>query len=350
MRVADFDFDLPEALVAQRPVEPRDSSRLLALDRRSGGISHHRFSDLPELLRPGDLLVLNDTRVIPAKLVGRKPSGGRVELLLVERLESSERAAVWCCLLKASRKPAVGTELCFDGELRGEVLSREQEQWRLRLSCTTGTLDACLEQCGRPPLPPYIRRDDEAPGEDHLRYQTVFARRPGAIAAPTAGLHFTTELLDRLGAEGVAQSWLTLHVGLGTFQPLGVERVEDHRMHAERYELPASVVQAVDEARARGGRVVAAGTTTVRALEQRAAGGGRISAGRGRSSLFIYPGFRFRVVDAMITNFHLPRSTLLMLVSAFAGREQLLEAYRRAVAERYRFFSYGDAMWIADAA
>ena len=351
MNVERFDYDLPPRLIAQRPTARRDHSRLLVLDRTTGALNHRRFDQLAELLRRGDLLVLNDTRVVPARLVGRKATGGRVELLLVERLEATTRGAVWRCWLKASRRPERGSRLTFPEGVHATVLDRAGADWRVGLECIEGPLDARLEQVGRPPLPPYIRRDDdEASSEDRRRYQTVFARRPGAIAAPTAGLHFTEALLAGLHDAGVEQAWLTLHVGLGTFQPVTAERVEEHRMHEERYELPDETARAVASTRERGGRVIAVGTTVVRTLEQCAEGDGRVRAASGRSALFIYPGFRFRVVDAMITNFHLPRSTLLMLVSAFAGREPVLAAYRKAVAEEYRFYSYGDAMLISDAA
>jgi S-adenosylmethionine:tRNA ribosyltransferase-isomerase len=351
MKVADFDYDLPRELIAQRPAPHRDRSRLLVLDRRTGAVDHRRFDDLAGLLRPHDLLVVNDTRVLPARLVGRKETGGRVELLLIERLEDGPRQAVWRCLLKASRAPAPGQAFELGGGLRGEVLDREGDEWIVRVACVEDRLDDRLEQIGRAPLPPYIRRGRDGPDdEDRERYQTVYARRPGAIAAPTAGLHFTAALLGRLGAAGIERVSITLHVGLGTFRPVTVERVEDHVMHEEWMEVSASLVEAVDTTRRRGGRVVAVGTTVVRALEACASGRGLVSGHRGRCGLFIYPGFRFRVVDAMITNFHLPRSTLLMLVSAFAGWEHTLAAYREAVASRYRFYSYGDAMLIEEAA
>jgi S-adenosylmethionine:tRNA ribosyltransferase-isomerase len=351
MNVSDFDFELPAELIAQQPALRRDAARLLVLDRSTGAVDHRTFRELGRSLRPGDLLVLNDTRVVPACLLGRKASGGRVELLLLERLEASGREAVWRCLLRASRPPGAGAVLHFPEALRGDVVEREDDAWRVRLTCDAGELDERIERVGRPPLPPYIRRADDAPlAADRQRYQTVYARRPGAIAAPTAGLHFTVELLSDLEARGVEFAWVTLHVGRGTFLPVAAERVEDHRMHPEAFELPEATARAVAATRQRGGRVVAVGTTVVRTLEERATEGGLVTPGRGRSALFIYPGFHFRVVDAMITNFHLPRSTLLMLASAFAGRERLLEAYRQAIARGYRFYSYGDAMWISDAA
>jgi S-adenosylmethionine:tRNA ribosyltransferase-isomerase len=347
MNVAEFDYELPTELIAQRPAPHRDRSRLLVLDRRTGALDHRQFDELAELLRPGDLLVVNDTRVVPARLAGRKPTGGRVEALLVERLEGAGCHGVWRCLLKASRAPTAGTALEFGKGLRAEVLDREGGEWVVRLECAEGRLEDVLERVGQAPLPPYIRRGEEGPDDgDRERYQTVYARHPGAIAAPTAGLHFTDELLDRVRAAGIQQVSLTLHVGLGTFQPVSVERVEDHTMHEEWLELSAQAAAAVAAARTRGGRVVAVGTTVVRALEACATGGGLVTPQRGECGLFIYPGFHFGVVDAMITNFHLPRSTLLMLVSAFAGRARTLAAYREAVASRYRFYSYGDAMLI----
>jgi len=348
MNVAEFDFELPARLIAQRPLARRDQSRLLVLDRMTGAVGHRRFSDLPALLRPGDLLVLNDTRVTAARLVGRKASGGRVELLLVERLDSAGRRGSWRCLLKAARKPPLGSRVEFERGVSAEVLERNGLDWRVAFECPSGRIDEQLELIGRMPLPPYIRRDDEdsRDAEDRVRYQTVFAARPGAIAAPTAGLHFTPELLERLRARAVERVSLTLHVGTATFRPVSVERVAQHRIEAERFDLPPPVAEAVAAARQRNGRVVAVGTTVVRALESCAAAGRLVRAGQGLSELFIYPGYGFRVVDAIITNFHLPRSTLLMLVSAFAGRDRVLEAYREAVRAGYRFYSYGDAMLI----
>jgi len=348
VKVADFDYVLPPGCIAQRPASVRDRSRLLVLDRDTGAVGHGRFDELDRLLRRGDLLVLNDTRVIPARLSGRKATGGRVEMLLIEPLKTAPRQAVWRCLLKASRAPGPGTTIDLDRGLRAEVLEREEGEWVVRLECDEGAIDDRLEQIGSAPLPPYIRRGEDGPdGADRERYQTVYARRPGAVAAPTAGLHFTDGLLDRLEAEGIERTTLTLHVGPGTFRPVKEERVEDHPMHEERFDLPAEAADAVAAARRRGGRVIAVGTTVVRTLEACASEAGLVTARGGRSALFIYPGFRFGVVDAMITNFHLPRSTLLMLVSAFAGRERVLAAYRQAIETGYRFYSYGDAMLIA---
>ncbi len=337
MQRADFHFDLPPELIANQPLPQRSASRLLVLDGGSGSIEDRSFVDLIELLRPQDLLVFNDTRVIPARLYGRKESGGRVEVL-VERVLDERRALAH---VRASKAPKPGARLLLEG---GEavVLAREDEYFLLEFPGETALLER-LERYGHVPLPPYIKRADAA--LDRERYQTVFARRPGAIAAPTAGLHFDRELLQRIAAKGIEQAYVTLHVGAGTFLPMRVERIEEHRMHREYVEVDAEVCARIVAARARGGRVVAVGTTVVRALET-AAQGGELAPFRGETDIFIYPGYRFRAVDALITNFHLPESTLLMLVSAFGGYEQTLRAYRHAVAQRYRFFSYGDAMFV----
>ena len=351
MNVSDFDYPLPSDRIAQEPVSPRDASRLLVLDRASGRIAHRSFRDLPDELREGDLVVVNDTRVLPARLYGSKPSGGRVELLLVEAAGGTGDAPVWRALLAASKKPRPGTPIRFPGGLTAEVLSREGETWLVRLTHPSGDPLPAVVATGSMPLPPYIRREpaDGRTEEDRERYQTVFARDLGAVAAPTAGLHFTPALLGRLEARGVRLARVTLHVGLGTFLPVRTERVEDHRMHSEAYDVPESTAEAIARTRQGGGRVVAVGTTVVRTLETAAAADGGVRAGRGRSALFIVPGFRFRAVDAMVTNFHLPRSTLLMLVSAFAGRERVLDAYAEAVRAGYRFYSYGDAMLVRSA-
>lgn len=338
MKVSDFQFDLPEQLIAQYPLPERSASRLLHLERMSGRRHDRQFADLPGLLAPGDLLVFNNTRVIPARLWARKESGGRVEIM-VERVVGDREAVVQ---LRANRKPPAGARLFVDGEGELEVLGREEGFWRLRIVAGPGW-SALLEAAGHMPLPPYIERPDEA--VDAERYQTVYARVPGAVAAPTAGLHFDERTFERLDDMGVARAECTLHVGAGTFQPVRVDEVTEHRMHAEWLSVSPELVAAVQEARSRGGRVVAVGTTAVRALET-AAAEGELAPFAGDSRLFIYPGYEFRVVDAMITNFHLPGSTLLMLVSAFAGRENVLAAYRHAVEQEYRFFSYGDAMFI----
>jgi S-adenosylmethionine:tRNA ribosyltransferase-isomerase len=341
MKLSDFDYPLPEELIAQEPVSPRDASRLLVL-RPEGAFEHRRFGDLEALLSPGDLLVFNDTRVLPARLVGRKGSGGRVELLLCEPLEGG-LGRRWRALGQASKPIREGAELAFGG-LAARVLSAEGEGFYVvELDREGEALEAALERAGRVPLPPYIRRE---PLElDRERYQTVWARVPGSAAAPTAGLHFTEALLARLESRGVRRTAVTLHVGPGTFLPIRGDSIEQHRMHAERYEVSPATAAEIDACRARGGRVVAVGTTSVRTLES-AFDGTRVAPGPGRTALFIRPGHAFRAVDALVTNFHLPRSTLLMLVCAFGGTERVLAGYRDAVARGYRFFSYGDAMLV----
>jgi S-adenosylmethionine:tRNA ribosyltransferase-isomerase len=338
MKVSDFYFDLPERLIAQYPLAERSASRLLHLERDTGRRHDRHFADLPDLLDAGDLLVFNNTRVIPARLWAHKATGGRVEILL-ERMSSVTEALAQ---LRVNRKPSPGSRLLVESVGELEVIGREGEFWRLKIVAGPGWPDL-LEQVGHMPLPPYIERSDEA--LDAERYQTVFARVPGAVAAPTAGLHFDDEIMRRLKARGVETGWCTLHVGAGTFQPVRAEDVEDHQMHAEWLEVDAGLVEQVNATRSRGGRVVAVGTTAVRSLET-AASGGELKPFADDSRLFIYPGYEFRVVDAMVTNFHLPGSTLLMLVSAFAGRENVLAAYEHAVDAEYRFFSYGDAMFV----
>ena len=336
MRVDEFDFELPDELIARRPAETRRGSRLLALT--STGLAHRQFPHLLDYLRAGDLLVFNDTRVIPARLYGAKASGGKVEVL-VERL-TGEREAL--CHVRASKSPKPGSWLEFDQGIRAEMRGRQGDLFHLFFTGTESLL-AALEKIGHVPLPPYIDRADDS--EDLERYQTVYAREAGSVAAPTAGLHFDEAMLGELADSGIDSAFVTLHVGAGTFQPVRAERVEEHHMHQERFTVPASVVEQVQETRARGGRVIAVGTTSLRTLEA-ASTAGALRAGSGDTDIFIYPGYRFRAVDALITNFHLPRSTLLMLVSALAGRERILAAYEEAVRERYRFFSYGDAMFI----
>jgi S-adenosylmethionine:tRNA ribosyltransferase-isomerase len=341
MEVSDLDFDLPEEHIAQAPVEPRDASRLLHLPLPAGAVRHLLFSDLPSLLRPGDLLVLNDSRVIPARLVGTKESGGKVEVLLVEPSPDARpgEPARWIAMAQASKAIRAGARLSF-GDLRAEVAGvRGEGFYEIRFDREEGALHEALERVGQVPLPPYIRR--EAGAADRESYQTVLARAPGSVAAPTAGLHFTPALLARLDASGVERA--TVHVGPGTFLPVRAVRLEEHRMHAERYEVPETASRAFAAARERGGRVVAVGTTAVRTLESAWEGGG-LRSGPGRTEIFIRPGHTFRAVDGLVTNFHLPRSTLLALACAFGGTERVLEAYRVAVAARYRFFSYGDAM------
>lgn len=339
MQRSDFHYDLPEELIAQHPLPERSASRMLVLDGETGATRDAGFADLPGLLGAGDLLVLNDTRVIPARLFGQKPTGGRVEIVL-EEVTGPDRALVQV----GSNKPVrEGMTVELEGGGSARVLERAAGLFEMAFDVPS-TLEAYLESHGHIPLPPYIRRGDEA--ADRERYQTVFARKPGAVAAPTAGLHFDAETLDRLGKRGVEVARVTLHVGAGTFQPVREERIEDHVMHAERVFVDEEAAAAVNRTRESGGRVVCVGTTAVRSLEAAAAETGRVRPFSGRTRLFIHPGYRFRVVDALLTNFHLPESTLLMLVCAFAGTDNVLAAYRHAVAERYRFFSYGDAMFV----
>ncbi len=351
MKVADFDFELPSDRIAQVPEARRDASRLMVLDRGTGAVRHRRFTDLPDELREGDLLVLNDARVLPTRLRGTKPTGGRVEALLVEPVADERGRRVWRALLTGSRSIQPGIPLTIAGGLTLVPLARDAESWLVELLHAQGDPTLAIATAGEMPLPPYIRREphDSRGPMDRERYQTIYARVPGAAAAPTAGLHFTRELLAALAARGVDTAYLTLFVGLGTFLPLRVSEVEAHRMHAEAFTIPEATAAAVRSARAREGRVVAVGTTVARTLETRADDRGEIAHGCGRSSLFIWPGFRFRVVDALVTNFHLPKSSLLMLVCAFAGVDAVLAAYRVAVEERYRFYSYGDAMLVRTA-
>jgi S-adenosylmethionine:tRNA ribosyltransferase-isomerase len=338
LAVDDFDYVLPPELVAQHPAADRAASRLLRLDA-AGALEDRRFAELPDLLGAGDVLVFNDTRVIKARLLGHKGTGGRVEAL-VERVLGADEALAH---VRASKTPRPGAVLVFDGGLEAEVVERAGELFRLRFR-DCASVHAALERHGVVPLPPYITHRAEA--DDEARYQTVYARAPGAVAAPTAGLHFDPDMLDRLSGRGIRLAFLTLHVGAGTFQPVRVQRIAEHRMHNEWYEIPPATAAVIAAARANGRSVVAVGTTSLRAIEAAAAPDGTIAAGAGETALFITPGYRFRAVDRLITNFHLPRSTLLMLISAFAGMEPVRRAYAHAVAERYRFFSYGDAMLI----
>ena len=335
----DFDFELPDELIAQYPAPRRDGGRLLLLDGVTGGYSDENFSDIVSLVDPGDLLVFNDTRVIPARLFGRKETGGRVEIL-VERLLDGDK-----CLahVKAGKTPKEGGCIILEGGVELQVGERRDDLFELVLADGRALTDV-LEQQGHVPLPPYIRRADEALDAD--RYQTVYARKPGAVAAPTAGLHFTRELIDELERKGVGCAYVTLHVGAGTFQPIREDIIENHRMHSEWFEVSKAVCEQVNATKQAGRRVIAVGTTSVRCLES-ATSGGRLQGFQGETDIFVFPGFEFRTVDAMITNFHLPGSTLLLLVCAFAGRENVLRAYRHAVGARYRFFSYGDAMFIS---
>ena len=361
MRKSDFHFDLPAALIAQEPPAQRGASRLLVIDRRTGAVRDHVFADLPQLLRPGDLLVVNDTRVIPARLYGVKDSGGRIELL-VERVLDERRFLAQC---RSSKPPRLQQSLHLDGGVAVRMVGRRGEFCELEIGNGTGsTVLEVLERIGHIPLPPYIIRSDRPC--DRERYQTVYASRPGAVAAPTAGLHFDAAMIERLGALGVQTVAVTLHVGAGTFQPMRVEDLRAHRMHRERFEISAQAAGLINAARSERRRVIAVGTTVVRVLESvvqmREQHAGAPAAGHpqtedsaagtvvpcsGETDIFIYPGHRFRVIDGLITNFHLPESTLLMLVCAFAGTDRVLAAYRHAIGRGYRFFSYGDAMFIA---
>lgn len=333
---SDFHYALPPELIAQAPLPERSASRLLVVPPVPAPLLDRGVRDLPDLLQDGDLLVFNDTRVIPARLFGQKASGGRVEILIERLLPGSEARAQ----VGASKSPKAGSRIALDAGGEAEVLGREGEFYRLRFHVDR-PLEVWLEHAGRLPLPPYIHRDADA--SDDARYQTVFARETGAVAAPTAGLHFDESLLDALRARGVRFGHVTLHVGAGTFQPVRVDDLSEHRMHSEWLNVGAALVEQVRETRARGGRVVAVGTTVVRALES-AMRDGELQPFAGETSIFILPGYRIRSVDALLTNFHLPESTLLMLVSAFAGKARIFEAYAHAIAQRYRFFSYGDAM------
>ena len=336
LTLEDFDYSLPADLIAQFPAPERAASRLLRL--AGDGLSDQRFADLPQFLRAGDVLVFNDTRVIKARLYGVKASGGKIEAL-VERVTGAHEALVQ---MRASHPPRPGTRLTFDAAIEAEVLERRGDLYLLRFGGDAGVHEV-LEQHGHLPLPPYISHADSE--EDAARYQTVYAQHPGAVAAPTAGLHFDEPMLARLRDMGVQLAWLTLHVGAGTFQPVRVSRLANHRMHSERYDIPPATAQAIARAHAAGRAVIAVGTTSLRALES-AARAGTLAAGAGETELFITPGYGFRVVDRLLTNFHLPKSTLLMLVAAFAGMEPVRAAYGHAISQRYRFFSYGDAMLI----
>jgi S-adenosylmethionine:tRNA ribosyltransferase-isomerase len=334
MKTSDFDYDLPEERIAYRPAAERQNSKLMVLERRNGEITHKKFFELPGLLSPGDLLILNDTKVIPARLFGRKKSGERAEILLVEKRDSR----VWTCLV---RNPREGLVIGFDGGPSGRLFSEGAGVWLVEFS---EDADSYIEGSGRMPLPPYIKREPDA--RDRVSYQTVYAERPGAIAAPTAGLHFTPALLKEIEEGGVRIAYVTLHVGIGTFKPVKTERVEEHDMHPEFREIPPETADAINSTKSGGGRVIAVGTTVLRTLESSVNESGKVVPCKGKTDLFILPGYRFNATDALITNFHLPRSTLLMLVSTFAGRDIIFGAYQEALRQDYRFLSYGDAMFI----
>ena len=339
MKKTDFDFYLPEELIAQTPLEKRDASRLLVLDKATGALEHRHFYELPEFLNEGDCLVLNNSRVLPARLIGTRESGGAVELVLLRDLGEGR----WECLSRPGRKTKPGTKLVFGGgELSAEVESVAEGGNRIVRFDYDGIFLEVLEWLGKMPLPPYIKEELDDPE----RYQTVYSRELGSAAAPTAGLHFTQELLDQIAANGVKICYVTLHVGLGTFRPVKEDDIEQHEMHSEFCIVPEETARTITETKRRGGRVIAVGTTSCRTLESFANEDGTVNPSSGWTDIFIYPGYRFKCIDALVTNFHLPESTLIMLVSALAGREHVLNAYRIAVEERYRFFSFGDAMFI----
>ena len=340
MKTSDFSFYLPEELIAQTPLERRDASRLLCLDKVSGTTEHRVFSELPELLRPGDCLVMNDSRVLPARLMGARETGGAVEVLLLRDLGGGR----WACMTRPGRKAKPGTRLIFGGgELEAEVLEVAEGGNRIIEFKYDGIFLEVLERLGRMPLPPYIK----AELEDGERYQTVYSRELGSAAAPTAGLHFTKELLAKIAEKGVRECFVTLHVGLGTFRPVKAEDIEEHEMHSEFCIIPEETARIITETKRAGGRIVCVGTTSCRTVESFANEDGTMDAKSGWTNIFIYPGYKFKCLDALITNFHLPESTLIMLVSALAGREHVLAAYKEAVEKRYRFFSFGDAMFIS---
>ena len=340
MKTSDFNYELPPELIAQTPIQRRDASRLLVLDKNTGAWQHRHFYDLPEYLRPGDCLILNNSRVLPARLLGhRLPGGGACEvLLLIDRGQKT-----WECLVRPGKRMRTGAKLSFgDGELTAEVVEELPGGNRLVRFDYEGIFLEVLEKLGKMPLPPYIKEELQ----DQERYQTVYSRVNGSAAAPTAGLHFTQELLERVTAMGVKIAYVTLHVGLGTFRPVKEDEIEGHEMHSEYCIIPQETADLINETRKNGGRVICVGTTSCRTIESWAAEDGTMTASAGWTDIFIYPGYRFKVMDALITNFHLPESTLIMLVSALAGREHILAAYREAVREKYRFFSFGDAMFI----
>ncbi len=350
--LSEYNYRLPAELIAQKPAERRDDAKLLVMDRPGGRLRHHHFYELGDFLRPGDVLVVNNTAVFPGRLVGKKDSGGRVEILICSfngegRPSASKAKPVFKCLIKSAKPPRSGSLLNFDEYLTARVLERRNETYWVEFDAD-GDFESVLNRIGKVPLPPYIQRpaESKAPCDDRAAYQTVYASEKGAIAAPTAGLHFTPELLAGLKARGVAIVAITLHVGYGTFRSVRAQDIRSHRMHSERYSISSAAAQRINTARAAGHRVVAVGTTCVRTLEYAVDSMGEVAAGIGDCDLFIYPGHHFKAVDAMITNFHLPQSTLIMLVAAFAGRTEVLAAYQEAIKRRYRFYSYGDAMLI----
>jgi len=341
MKIEEFDYTLPSSLIAQYPSPQRGESSLMIIHRSEGTIEHRAFRDLPNYLNPGDLLVINNTRVFPARLIGKKETGGKVEILLISPTNGTMEE--WNVLIKGSGKVRPQAQIQFSQELLGEMKEVKDGRGRIRLSSQGEVMDL-IRKVGRVPLPPYIKREDEPLDKD--RYQTVFAEREGSIAAPTAGLHFTQDLLQSLRNQGVNAAWITLHIGLGTFTPVKTKNIEDHMMDAEWIEISEQTAQEIEKTRLRGGRIIAVGTTTTRALESFSDGHSGVKCGKGITSLFIYPPYHFKVIDGLITNFHLPKSTLIMQVSAFSGKDLLAKAYQEAIDKKYRFYSYGDAMLI----
>ncbi len=351
--LSDYDYNLPEEYIAQKPAPCRDRSKLLFLDRKTGEIAHHEFFDISDFISSKDVLVINNTKVIPGRLFGKKDTGGKAEVLILDyaggaRKESDKGAFTCECLVKAPKPPKPGSFILFDKELKAEVIRAKEGICMLRFSCP-GNFEDLINETGHVPLPPYIKRNDNGNDslDDKTSYQTIYAVCNGAVAAPTAGLHFSKELLETIRSKGAGIAEITLHVGYGTFLPVRVEDIRKHKIHSERFEISEDAADTINKAKAAGGKVIAVGTTCVRTLEYSSDSAGKIFAGSGKCDLFIYPGYSFKAVDAMITNFHLPKSTLIMLVSAFAEREKVLSAYREAIYKGYRFYSYGDAMFTA---
>lgn len=341
MNVADFDYELPEELIAQKPCDRRDGSRLLVVDRKTGTIKHEHFYDIEKYLRPDDCLVLNDSKVIPARLFGTKDiTGAKIEFLLTKRIDGD----IWETMVRPGKRLKPGDKVIFEDDFTAEILENGEDGTRIVRFDYEGIFMQRLEQIGAMPLPPYIER--AAQTEDKERYQTVYAHEEGSVAAPTAGLHFTNELLEKIRAKGTRLAYITLHVGIGTFRPVKADRVEDHKMHFEEYEISRQAAATINDTKKAGGRIISVGTTSTRTCESAADENGFVKAGSGSTDIFIYPGYEFKVIDSLITNFHLPKSTLMMLISALYDREKILKIYEEAVRERYRFFSYGDAMFI----
>ncbi|OQX26347.1 MAG: tRNA preQ1(34) S-adenosylmethionine ribosyltransferase-isomerase QueA [Desulfobacteraceae bacterium IS3] len=346
--LTDYSYHLPEERIAQQPLAERDQSKLLCLNRESGSLSHHKFCEICDMLLPSDVLVINNTEVIPGRLFGKKESGGKAEVLILDYGNGAKKSGTCNCLIKASKGLKNGSQIFFEDGTSAEIIDFHEGIHTVKFSCG-GDFDDMLYRIGKVPLPPYIRRNqgENTPCDDKTAYQTVYASQKGAIAAPTAGLHFSASLIEKIKSKGVKVVAITLHVGYGTFLPVRVSDIREHRMHSERYSISETSAEVINSAKAEGRRVIAVGTTCVRTLEYASDAKGNFSMGSGECDLFIYPGYRFSVADAMITNFHLPESTLLMLVSAFAGREKILNAYKEAIEKEYRFYSYGDAMFIS---